>query len=271
MLRRFLSTLAIPLVAGGLLSLAPLSAGAIPTISSTFDAGLEGWTAVGLGEPQFTLVPPAVTDIPITNNAADMVWSATDGNPGGYAQFTDIINEPSSLASAPAAFLGDLTGYIDGTFSFQHRLFDDGPSATGFGPYSLIIGTGEPEDLNVLVWTAPGPAGPTGWEQFDITLSETNDASGLTFLANKNLQEVSPDFPSLTLAGFGLGASMTFEQIMANVEFIYLAFEIADNNNVQQDEDGGIDNVFMTPIPEPTTGVLLAMGLAGLALRTRRA
>jgi hypothetical protein len=50
-----------------------------------------------------------------------MVHAGADGNPGRHAQLTDMIEEPSSLAAAPAAYLGNLTGYIGGSFSFDHR------------------------------------------------------------------------------------------------------------------------------------------------------
>lgn len=265
MLQRLLSSLALTLASGALLA---LPAGAI---TSTFDSGLEGWTAIGL-EPMFTLFPPALNDIVVTDNSADMEWSGTDGNPGGYAAFVDEVNDPSALASAPAAFLGDLTSFIGGTFSFQHRLEEPGASASGFAPYTLIIGSGEPENLDALVWVGDAPTGMTGWEQFDITLDVTNDSTGLTFIEDVNLSAIDPDFPNVTLSNplIGLGGTLSFIEIMANVDFIWLAFELVDNANDQREEMGGIDNVSITPIPEPGTAALLCLGLVALARSARR-
>ena len=264
------------------LSLAPLAAGAAPIISSTFDGGLDGWTAVGFGDPSFTFVPPSVT-LPIVDTSPDMEWSATGGNPGGFAKFVDAINEPSSLALAPSQFLGDLTDYIGGTLSFQHNLIMEGAMATGFAPYAVIIASGpisvggsvtisQTNPASVLVWTFldPPPMEPPidTWRQFDITL-DVDVAGGLELLVEKDLQDVDPDFPSVTLENFGI-SNVAFDDIMSNVTFMALAFELVDNNNVQDSEMGGIDNVFLRPIPEPGTGALLALGLAGLAVRKRR-
>jgi len=48
-----------------------------------------------------------------------------------------------------------------------------------------------------------------------------------------------------------------------------VAFELANNEGVQYEEVGGLDNVSMVPIPEPATGGLLAFGLLGLAFHAR--
>lgn len=260
---RLARSLMMVLVCGGLLSLAPHPANAV---SSTFDSGLDGWTAVGI-DVSYQLFPfPALTGIAITDNAADMVHAGADGNPGGYAQLTDMIAEPSSLASAPAAYLGDLTAYIGGTFSFDHRLFTEGANvALPHAPYSLILYSGEPIDLNAMVWTAPAPSGPTDWLHFDITL-DTND---LTPIADVSLSVLDPTLPDRTPGELGLGGTMTFEEIMADVDGILVAFELVDNQGAQMTELAGLDNVMMLPIPEPASAAMLALGLLGLALRAR--
>jgi hypothetical protein len=257
---RFVRSLTMILTTGSLLSLAPLPANAV---ISTFDSGLEGWTAVGL-DITYSFAPLSF-DVALTNNSADMVYSATGGDPGGYAQFTDTIVEPSSLASAPGAFLGNLTSYIGGTFSFDHSLINDGESIAGYAPYSVIIYSGEPVDLNALVWTAPAPSGTTGWVDFDITL----DMNDLTHIANVNLMDIDPSFPNLVPGNLGLGGAMSFGDIMADVDGILVAFELVNNQGVQDTEIGGIDNVSLVPIPEPVTGSMLAFGLLGLALHAR--
>jgi hypothetical protein len=166
---------------------------------------------------------------------------------------------------APAAFLGDLTSYIGGTFSFDHRLFAEGESVAGYAPYSVILYSGEPIDLNGLVWTAPAPSGPTDWVHFDITL----DMNDLTDIADVSLQVLDPTLDDVTPRELNLEGSMSFEEIMGAVDGILVAFELVDNQSTQFTEWGGIDNVSMVPIPEPVTGAILALGLLGLALYAR--
>lgn len=81
----------------GFLAATPATA---QTIQSTFDSGLDGWTAFG-----------------ITTS-----WQSTGGNPGGFIRGDD---EPfTSYLLAPAAFLGDLSAFNGGQLSFDHIVLD---------------------------------------------------------------------------------------------------------------------------------------------------
>ena len=177
-------------------------------------------------------------------------------SPGGYARLTDAIEKPASFAAAPASFLngGDLTPFIGGTFSFDHRLFDTGTPNQGIQPYSVFFVSGDPSDLNAVVWTAPAPAGATDWVHFDITLAE----SELTLFQNVPLSVIDPSLPSITPADLGLSGSKTFAEIMGSVDELLVAFELVDNVGFQNQEHGGIDNAQL--VPEPSSLALLLMG-----------
>lgn len=195
-----------------------------------------------------------------------MVHSPVNGNPGGYALFPDAVQDPSSLAAAPAPFLGDLRGFA--SLSFEHKLFSAGASATGFAPYVVVLSSGPLSNLDALIWTAPAlPPGTTetDWIPFEVALDETD----LTPIANVNLSSIDPSFPNLTPSTFGLGGTMSIEEILGSVDLMLLPFEIVDNMSDQMDEQGGLDNVMLTPVPEPTVAAMLVLGLAGLALHSR--
>ncbi|XAM00948.1 PEP-CTERM sorting domain-containing protein [Phycisphaeraceae bacterium D3-23] len=251
---------------------APLAMAGAPTVTSTFDSDLEGWSAVGF-DIDFTVIPPSFTLTEVANTP-DMVHDAGggafDGNPGGFARFTDVIEEPSSFANAPGDYLGDLSGYLGGTFSFEHRLFDEGSEAEGVAPYAIIFVSGDVNDLNAFGAVLPGPGlgdADTGWVTVSANLTD-GGPGGLIPVSDIDLGVFDPSLDGLTAGGFGFSGDATFEEVMADVTQVLVAFELVDNNSTQTSESGGIDNVRLEAIPEPGSAALL--GLAGLALLRRR-
>lgn len=245
-------------------------------VSSTFDSGLEGWTAVGFDIDASLGALLAGTVLSQTDNSLDMVYDAGGdlvpaftGNGGGFARFTDVITDPGSFASAPAAFLGDLSGFLGGTFSFDHRLFNEGSNVTSIQPYVIAFISGDPNDLNAYGAVFPAPAGSdTGW----VTLSTLLDAASLQPLSDINLGAFDPDFADDTIASLSGGlltTTATLDTVMANVTQILVSFELVDNNSTQVSEAGGIDNVTLRAVPEPVTAACFGLAAAGL-LRRRR-
>lgn len=263
---------ALVLAAG--LFVAPAAWAGSPTIVSTFDTDLEGWTAQGLLVDTGNLFSPLSLQENPTDIAHDAGAGAFGGNPGGFAHFLDDVDEPGSFASAPAAFLGDLSGYIGGTFSFEHRLFDEGSDATSIAPYAIAFLSGDPGDvglgnLNLDAYVAifPGPDlgdADTGWVEVSAELTSGN----MTPINAVDLGLFDVSLAGQTAGDFGLTTNASFEDVMSDVTHILLSFELVDNNSTQTSEDGGIDNVRLEAIPEP--GSLVLLGLAGLALVRRR-
>lgn len=253
---------------------APLAWAGSPTVSSTFDTDLEGWEPVGFVIDDSIGAILGGTVLTPQINVGDMVHDAGggafDGNPGGFARFTDFVTDPASFASAPGAFLGDLTGYTGGTFSFDHRLFTEGTNTDGIGPYAIIFISGNPNDLAAYGAVFPGPAAAdTGWVNVSVNLTD-GGPGGLIPVSQIDLGAFDPEFAGDTaesLSGGLLTTSASFDDVMSNVTQVLVSFELVDNNGTQVSEAGGIDNVTLQ-VPEPSSVVLL--GLAGVLLVRRR-
>jgi hypothetical protein len=248
-MRYSIGSLTLAVVSSGLLVLSPVDA---RSASATFDLDLEGWEAVGI---KVVAIPFSAT---LMLNTGDMVHEAADGNPGGYARLTDAIETPASFAAAPVSFLngGNLTPFVGGTLSFDHKLFATGTPNEGIAPYSVIFISGNPTALDALVWVAPAPGGATpDWVHFDIPLNE----SALTPISNINLSSIDPSLPSVVPCNFGLCGTKDFDDIMGDVDELLVAFELVNNDGNQRQEHGGIDNVVL--VPEPDISRLRAVSL----------
>jgi len=184
---------------------------------STFDTDLEGWTG--------------------SQPAPEVSWAGTDGNPGGYARFFDLIPDYTFLI-APAPFLGDWSD-LDGSgvLSYDHKVFSSGLYDVA-RPYEVRI-SGPGGSAN---WTGATPTGPTGWVPQVIPIRQ--DAWTL-------------------LAG-------TWSGLLASVDTLTIRIEPFANVEGGDPEVCGIDNVQL--VPEPSSLLALFSGVAALAaLRRRRA
>jgi len=180
-------------------------------ISSTFDNDLDGWTLSG-------------------GSSTDLAFNPSGGNPGGFLR--SFGSSPATLELvAPLSFLGDLSVYDGGTFSF--------------------------DSLNS--------------ESFDSTLPSfgTITITGSTGTASRDIVEGGLSFPNWETNSTSLIASEwgvtqnTWDSILSDVTRI--SIDVSAQSDLV---DIGIDNIAINAVPEPSSSLLL--GLTALMLGMRR-
>jgi Laminin B (Domain IV) len=133
------------------LSIAQASA---DTISSTFDTGPEGWSALD----------------PTLDYTAS--WQSTGGNPGGFLQGTE--NFPAGGTGyfiAPSKFLGNLSAYAGGTLTYDLKV----QGSAYFSDVDVIISSG----ANSVSWTSNINSVGDAWVTFQVQLNQANFGSNL--------------------------------------------------------------------------------------------
>lgn len=205
--------------------LAAQSAAAVVIIESTFDTDLDGWTKA-----------------PGSDSGSTLTWVAEGGNPGGFLRFNEAAQGNTDRIAAPPKFLGDLSGFVGGVFSF-----DVGTNILS-SPISnndnvIFIGAGL-----TLRYDLPLPTVNT-WTNFAIDLQA--DSGWILTSANR-----AP-------------TPAEFQQVMGDLTAIRLLADFRSGA-----EQPYFDNIRMVAIPEPGAGAVLALGAlaAGFVrLRQRRA
>jgi len=115
------------------------------TIQSSFDSGLEGWTASGI----------------------TISWQPSGGNPGGYLRADDQAN--ASYLIAPASYLGNLSAFDGGQLSFDQIAIDlDNMPIAGHGGEVTIFSGAQSATADlltpVLTWqTGSVPLTAAAW------------------------------------------------------------------------------------------------------------
>jgi Laminin B (Domain IV) len=135
------------------LSIAQASA---DTISSTFDTGAEGWSALDQTGHDYTAS-----------------WQSIGGNPGGFLQGTETNPAGGSgYFIAPSKFLGNLSAYAGGTLTYDLKVI---LGSAYFSDVDVIISSG----ANSVSWTSNiNPVGD-GWVTFQVQLNQANFGSNL--------------------------------------------------------------------------------------------
>lgn len=202
-----------------LLCLAGAAQAATPVLFSGFDASLEGWTKV-------------------VEQTTSIEYASSGGNPGGFARNTDRGPSAGDIL-APAAWLGDLSGYNGGLLSWDYRIFSLGPNDGRVFPSQATL-SGPGGTATFIGSTVPTVA--AGWFANSVPMRAENWAV----------------------------TGGTWAGVLGNVTEFKLQIEAVFTTGAFPGEVTGIDNVTLSPVPEPASGVLLALGGALLYFVRRR-
>lgn len=207
-----------------------LNAGVIA--SNTFDAGVEGWSAVAADNTTtgYNLV-----------STSPAVFQAAGGNPGGYAE-TDDLDTNETFFAAPGAYLGNLLAAIGGSLTYE--LLYTG--ALDYNSNDLVIKGGG----TVLTYNGPIPAlSPNVWTPLSITLAPGAGWTNHTTATAATLAD--------------------FQTVFANVTDLWIMAEFTNGVVETTGIDNVVLNDTST-VPEPSTALLFAAGAALIALGARR-
>lgn len=185
------------------------------------------------------MIALAVTAMAVAANAASVIWGS------------DVISEPGGDVANKS-----VTGYLFVLTADQYNTLN--------AAYATGTSTTASENMNAAVWAAYGDklssANATGLttKQGKRSLTDPNDyASGKTAYAALIYTYGTGD-DMYYMANLG---SAEFESSMdANVSYM--------GTNLFGDSTGAATG--WTAVPEPTSGLLLFLGMAGLALKRKR-
>ena len=204
---------------------------AAPIAVSDFEGGTDNWLVVSTEG---------------YSGAPD--WSATDGNPGGVIYDTDMDNGGWGFL-APPKFTGNHPDAYGQVLMFD---FASDRIEHALAPVALADSTG----IGILTHVAT-PGAVNTWAHREVVLDTSQGWVTYNYL---------------TGVEGGAADADDIAAVLADLTYLFLGAEFAngyDNDGTYQfGELVGYDNVVL--MPDPGTGVLLALGLAGLIARRRR-
>ncbi len=148
-------------------------------VSSGFDAGNEGWTAI--------------------NQVAVQGWLSTGGAPGGYFSARDAGEGMVWLYNAPTAYLGNQLAALGGTLSFDLKtstlaapMQNWGDVKIAGGGVELVLDAGASPGLE---WTSYSAAlSPGSWRLGDLNGALATAADFQTVLSNVEFLRIRGEF-----------------------------------------------------------------------------
>ena len=199
----------------------PTAAMGAGVIVSDFETGLDGW------------VKAAGSDA-----GSSLVWVTTGGNPGGFLRVNEAAQGAVDRISAPAAFVGDKSAFVGGTFQVDRQTNILTNISTSNDDIRLV------SDSMVLRYDLPSP----GLNEWVTATVDLRAAAGWVKVSNNQAP-----------------TDAEFLAVMSNLTAIQLLADFRSGT-----ETPSFDNIIMT-IPEPSAAlVFLSFALCGCWVRRRR-
>jgi len=170
---------------------------------------------------------------------AEPTWLAAGGNPGGYLNGVDRTVGGVWYWQAPPSFLGDHSASYGESLAFDLRMRGSGPL---FESSDVVISGG---GLALHVELSPVPDGTT-WTAYAVRL------------------DPSAGWKVGSLAG-AAATGAQLQSVLGNITALRIRGEFITGS-----DNGDLDNVVLTAVPEPRAYVLLAAGLGLVAWAGRR-
>jgi hypothetical protein len=205
-------------------------------IVSDFSSGLDGWI-LGDNDPASTLT-----------------YIASGGNPGGFIQFNDAAQGANDAFSAPAKFLGNDAGFVNGTLSFDlaHNTPAEDISTT---PLVIIDTTGD--SLSLILGPPATSSSPFVWTNYNIALNTT---AGFLFDGGTNTSN------GFNLSGGTVATQNQINTVLSDVSLILVPADLHSGTELT-----GLDNFALSPaVPEPASWGMLAGGVVAVVALIRR-
>jgi hypothetical protein len=178
------------------------------------------------------------------SDARDFRWDASLGNPAGSIIADDVGTGATWYFSASDAYLGDQSGALANTFSFD--ILGVRGNQT-FGGIADVVIVGADLEIGIILDVAPGNGQWTSWS---VIFSETEDWRFMTDIPNAGISDTQATQADLAAA-------------LADLQAIYIRGEYSFGS-----DSTALDNVVLVPAP---TTLAVSLGMLSLGLRRRRA